>query len=45
MAVTIANLMRDKGITADASRVETAKSQIADLSDIYPMHQNAVATC
>ena len=45
MAVTIANLMRDKGITADASRVEAAKSQIADLSDIYPMHQNAVATC
>lgn len=45
MAVTIANLMRDKGITADASKVEAAKSQIADLSDIYPMHQNAVATC
>ncbi len=45
MAVTIANLMRDKGITADAAKVETAKSQIADISDIFPMHQNAVATC
>ena len=45
MAVTIANLMRDKGITADAAKVEAAKSQIADISDIFPMHQNAVATC
>lgn len=44
MAVTIANLMKDKGITADASKVEAAKAQIADLNDIYPMYQDAVAT-
>ena len=45
MAVTIANLMKDKGITADASKVEAAKAQIADLDDIYPMYHDAVATC
>lgn len=44
MAVTIANLMHDKGITADPAKVEAAKSQITDLNDIFPMHQNAVAT-
>lgn len=45
MAVTIANLMKDKGIAADASKVEAAKAQIADLDDIYPMYHDAVATC
>ncbi|WP_305141089.1 S-layer homology domain-containing protein [Acutalibacter muris] len=45
MAVTIANLMKDKGITADASKVEAAKTQITDLDSIYPMYQDAVATC
>lgn len=45
MAVTIANLMKDKGITADSAKVEAAKAQIADLNDIYPMYQDAVATC
>lgn len=45
MAVTIANLMKDKGITADSAKVEAAKAQIADLDDIYPMYHQAVATC
>lgn len=45
MAVTIANLMKDKGITADSAKVEAAKAQIADLNDIYPMYWDAVATC
>ena len=44
MAVTIANLMADKGITADASKIATAKTQITDLNDIFPMYQDAVAT-
>lgn len=44
MAVTIANLMADKGITADASKIATAKTQITDLDDIFPMYQDAVAT-
>lgn len=45
MAVTIANLMKDKGITADSAKVEAAKTQITDLDTIYPMYQDAVATC
>lgn len=44
MAVTIANLMKDKGITADSAKVEAAKTQITDLDDIFPMYQDAVAT-
>lgn len=44
MAVTIANLMKDKGITADSAKVEAAKTQITDLNDIYPMYWDAVAT-
>lgn len=44
MAVTIANLMKDKGITADSAKVEAAKTQITDLDTIYPMYQDAVAT-
>ncbi len=44
MAVTVANLIADKGITADASKVEAAKAQITDLNDTYPMYHNAIAT-
>ena len=44
MAVTIANLMKDKGITADSAKVEAAKTQITDLDDIFPMYHDAVAT-
>lgn len=45
MAETVADLMKDKGVTVDAARVEAAKAEITDLDSIYPMHQNAVATC
>lgn len=44
MAVTIANLIADKGITVDTNKVAAAKAQIADINDIFPMHQDAVAT-
>ncbi len=45
MAETVANLLTDKDITADASKVAAAKSEITDLDSIYPMHHEAVATC
>lgn len=45
MAETVANLLTDKGITADASKVAAAKAEITDLDSIYPMHHEAVATC
>lgn len=45
MAETVANLMNDKGITVDASKVAAAKAEIADLESIYPMHHEAVGTC
>lgn len=45
MAETVANLLTDKGITADASKVTAAKAEIADLDSIYPMHHEAVGTC
>lgn len=45
MAMTVANLMGDKGITADASKVVAAKTAITDLDSIYPMYHEAVATC
>ena len=45
MAETVANLMKDKSVTADASKVAAAKAEIADLDSIYPMHHEAVATC
>ena len=45
MAETVANLMKDKSVTADASKVAAAKGEIADLDSIYPMHHEAVATC
>lgn len=45
MAETVANLMKDKNVTADASKVAAAKAEIADLDSIYPMHHEAVATC
>ena len=45
MAETVANLMKDKNVTADASKVAAAKAEITDLDSIYPMHHEAVATC
>lgn len=45
MAATIANLLADKKVSVDAAKVAAAKTQIADFSTIYPMHQDAVATC
>lgn len=45
MAETVANLLTDKGITADASKVAAAKAEITDLESIYPMHHEAVGTC
>lgn len=45
MAETVANLLTDKGITADASKVAAAKAEITDLDSIYPMHHAAVGTC
>lgn len=45
MAETVANLMNDKGITVEASKVAAAKAEITDLESIYPMHYEAVATC
>lgn len=45
MAETVANLLTDKGITADASKVAAAKAEITDLDSIYPMHHEAVGTC
>lgn len=45
MAETVANLMNDKGITVEASKVAAAKAEITDLDSIYPMHHEAVATC
>lgn len=45
MAATIANLLADKKVSVDAAKVAAAKTQIADFGTIYPMHQDAVATC
>lgn len=45
MAATIANLLVDKKVSVDAAKVAAAKTQIADFGTIYPMHQDAVATC
>ncbi len=45
MAETVASLIKDKGVTADASKVAAAKVEITDLDSIYPMHHEAVATC
>ena len=45
MAETVASLIKDKGVTADASKVAAAKAEIADLDSIYPMYHEAVATC
>ena len=45
MAETVANLLTDKGITADASKVAAAKAEITDLDSIFPMHHEAVGTC
>lgn len=45
MAETVANLLTDKGITADASKVAAAKAEITDLDSIYPMHHEAVGIC
>lgn len=45
MAETVANLMKDKNVTADASKIAMAKAEIADLNDIYPMHHEAVSVC
>ena len=45
MAETVANLMKDKNVTADTSKVAAAKAEITDLDSIYPMHHEAVATC
>lgn len=45
MASTIANLLVDKKVSVDAAKVAAAKAEIADFSTMYPMHQDAVATC
>ncbi len=45
MAETVAKLLKDKNVTADASKVAAAKAEIADLDSIYPMYHEAVATC
>ena len=45
MAETVAKLLKDKNVTADASKVAAAKTEIADLDSIYPMNHEAVATC
>ena len=38
MAETVAKLLKDKNVTADASKVAAAKAEIADLDSIYPMY-------
>ena len=45
MAETVANLMKDKDVTVNASKIAAAKSEIADLETIYPMHHEAVGIC
>lgn len=45
MAETVAKLLKDKNVTADASKVAAAKAEITDLDSIYPMNHEAVATC
>ncbi len=45
MAETVASLIKDKGVTADASKVAAAKVEITDLDSIYPMNQEAVTIC
>ena len=44
MAETVAKLLKDKNVTADASKVAAAKAEITDLDSIYPMNHEAVAT-
>lgn len=45
MAMMICSLLEDKGVIVDAAKVEAAKKEIADLDEMYPMHQEPVATC
>lgn len=45
MAMMICSLLEDKGVIVDAAKVEAARKEIADLNEMYPMHQEPVATC
>jgi len=45
MAVTIANLLKDKGVGVSASDIAAAKQKIPDLSSIPANYQDAVAAC
>lgn len=45
MAMMICSLLEDKGVIVDAAKVEAAKKEITDLNEMYPMHQEPVATC
>lgn len=45
MAVTIANLMKDKGMSVSAGDIASAKAKIPDLSSIPAAYQDSVAAC
>lgn len=45
MAVTIANLLKDRGVSVSAADIATAKAAITDMDTIPAEYRDAVATC